>query len=647
MSWCEATLKTEPTITLAQYLRRHHVPKKTWRGRRCTECGKSWRRHGCRDYLWATDYLSRLSRIILFDRPDRPKSGRHRPSYTQPLREYADIADQHVAAQIAAATSSVWPVRKGRTTRATSTGRVQDSPASTTRSSRVPRPSRQPRQGPSPVTSPDEAAPVPEGAKVPTEVPAPVGGASVSVAHAAPRHTKPRHAVPMPVSAPMSSTAATGDCASGLTDATSAGDSVLSGQIPAAQDSAKAPVRSAAAIGSGLGAMPSSSGIPTGPGPDSARRVSLGGTEGPTSTSTREPAPEPVRRTEVSSGRAPVGGDSHHVAHPAVAHSGTLAARRGGGPAAQHLADNGADDCTWYLTGHGADHPQAPSTDRAAHPFADGAAHPFADCAAHYSGDSFVCRNVDSCARHIADNDAEPGTRYPTGHVADYSGAPSVDRVADRAADFFVHPAAEPAGDPYADRAGDPSLDRAARQTDDQDAHRAADIQPAEPLPCTNTAGTGLGQALVEALPTLAPLPCHNTAGPSLGQALAEALPTLAHRTTFGEARLGCTSSRDRTVTGAQQPAPSTSAPAHDRQPTHGMTAATRAPRTPTPRTPTPPRQQRSSPPRQLQGEPSRAHRSVTAGPAARAPHSSGATPHAPGATPHASGVPMPWRAAS
>ena len=99
MSWCEATPQTPSAIELAQFLRRRHVPVRTWRGKRCAHCGFAWRRHGCRQYLWATDYLSRLSRIVLFDRPSRPKCGRHRPSYTEKLRDYAAVAEEHITTQ--------------------------------------------------------------------------------------------------------------------------------------------------------------------------------------------------------------------------------------------------------------------------------------------------------------------------------------------------------------------------------------------------------------------------------------------------------------------------------------------------------------------------------------------------------------------
>ena len=99
MSWCEATPQTPATIELAQFLRRRHVPVRTWRGKRCADCGAAWRRHGCRQYLWATDYLSRLSRIVLADRPSRPKCGRHRPAYTEKLRDYAAVAEEHIAIQ--------------------------------------------------------------------------------------------------------------------------------------------------------------------------------------------------------------------------------------------------------------------------------------------------------------------------------------------------------------------------------------------------------------------------------------------------------------------------------------------------------------------------------------------------------------------
>ncbi|TWJ11958.1 hypothetical protein LX16_2701 [Stackebrandtia albiflava] len=91
MSWCSITSNQQTTrIARAERIRALHGPgKRTARRafrRHCTECGQHWHRtRGCAPYLWATDYLSSLSRVVYPRAPKRP-AGRHRPTYTRTLR---------------------------------------------------------------------------------------------------------------------------------------------------------------------------------------------------------------------------------------------------------------------------------------------------------------------------------------------------------------------------------------------------------------------------------------------------------------------------------------------------------------------------------------------------------------------------------
>lgn len=100
MSWCTKTATTDATINHAIKLRAIHTPRWTTTGKRCSDCGERWNRHGCRHYLWATDYLSHLSTIVLPDRPSRPKSGRHRESYTSRLIEATYDAHETIRGQL-------------------------------------------------------------------------------------------------------------------------------------------------------------------------------------------------------------------------------------------------------------------------------------------------------------------------------------------------------------------------------------------------------------------------------------------------------------------------------------------------------------------------------------------------------------------
>ena len=97
MSWCVLTVWTQASIDIAIGLRRQHMPRSSWRGKRCRECQSRWGRYGCCPYLWATDYLSSLSRILVPDRPERPKPGRHRSGYTTRLTKQ----QEKVRAQLA------------------------------------------------------------------------------------------------------------------------------------------------------------------------------------------------------------------------------------------------------------------------------------------------------------------------------------------------------------------------------------------------------------------------------------------------------------------------------------------------------------------------------------------------------------------
>ena len=96
MSWCVLTPATEISIDIAMHVRRHHTPRTRWSGKRCSRCRDRWGRYGCRPYLWATDYLSGLSKMLVPDRPERPKPGRHRPAYTQSLTAEAEVVRERV-----------------------------------------------------------------------------------------------------------------------------------------------------------------------------------------------------------------------------------------------------------------------------------------------------------------------------------------------------------------------------------------------------------------------------------------------------------------------------------------------------------------------------------------------------------------------
>ena len=213
MSWCEATPQTPATIELAQFLRRRHVPVRTWRGKRCADCGFAWRRHGCRQYLWATDYLSRLSRIVLADRPSRPKCGRHRPAYTEKLRDYAAVAEEHIAIQTRLRhqrrSTGRGPASPARIHQRHTTRRPAAASASVAARSGAPVPASRPAPRPAEVSTPHPGRrPLGlETARNATpEAPAPIPRpAEVSAPHAGRRPLGPeaaRNAKPEPVPTP-------------------------------------------------------------------------------------------------------------------------------------------------------------------------------------------------------------------------------------------------------------------------------------------------------------------------------------------------------------------------------------------------------------------------------------------------------------
>lgn len=83
-------LTTERAALIARAcgIRHVHEPaRRGWRRRRCTECGELWGRHGCPDFLWAIDYLTTASGLLVppITRPPSPNPGRHYASYTSKL----------------------------------------------------------------------------------------------------------------------------------------------------------------------------------------------------------------------------------------------------------------------------------------------------------------------------------------------------------------------------------------------------------------------------------------------------------------------------------------------------------------------------------------------------------------------------------
>ncbi|MFD0556610.1 hypothetical protein FB566_1852 [Stackebrandtia endophytica] len=85
MSWTSITTSHDAiTLTRAEHIRRTHTRIRRGLRKICGECGNRWGRYGCALHTWAVDILSRMSRIVVPDPPQRPKH-RHRRHYTQLL----------------------------------------------------------------------------------------------------------------------------------------------------------------------------------------------------------------------------------------------------------------------------------------------------------------------------------------------------------------------------------------------------------------------------------------------------------------------------------------------------------------------------------------------------------------------------------
>ncbi len=73
-------------IAWGKRIRKLHSPVRHRLRQICRHCRQVWGEHGCAKYLWATDFLSRFSLIVLPDRPDRPQR-RHSPGYIAKLKQ--------------------------------------------------------------------------------------------------------------------------------------------------------------------------------------------------------------------------------------------------------------------------------------------------------------------------------------------------------------------------------------------------------------------------------------------------------------------------------------------------------------------------------------------------------------------------------
>ncbi|MFD0556788.1 hypothetical protein FB566_2038 [Stackebrandtia endophytica] len=92
MSWTSITTSHDAiTLTRAQHIHRTHNPVRRGLRQVCTECGNRWGRYGCALHTWAVDLLSRMSRILVTNPPQRPKH-RHRPRYIRLLTQGAHQA---------------------------------------------------------------------------------------------------------------------------------------------------------------------------------------------------------------------------------------------------------------------------------------------------------------------------------------------------------------------------------------------------------------------------------------------------------------------------------------------------------------------------------------------------------------------------
>ena len=92
MSWTSITNSYDAiTLTRAEHIRRTHTRIRRGLRRICSTCRKRWGRYGCALNTWATDLLSRMSRIVIPNPPTRPRH-RHTRRYTRLLAVGANQA---------------------------------------------------------------------------------------------------------------------------------------------------------------------------------------------------------------------------------------------------------------------------------------------------------------------------------------------------------------------------------------------------------------------------------------------------------------------------------------------------------------------------------------------------------------------------
>jgi len=95
MSWTSLDPTEIIETQRAEMFRTLHVVTRRWFRKVCDHCGNRWGRHGCAMYLWATDLLSSKSRIVVRDRPNRPRR-RHTADYVAALeRAKAELNRRH------------------------------------------------------------------------------------------------------------------------------------------------------------------------------------------------------------------------------------------------------------------------------------------------------------------------------------------------------------------------------------------------------------------------------------------------------------------------------------------------------------------------------------------------------------------------
>lgn len=90
MSKTSLTHQDVDYIRWANRIRRTHRPVRRRLRRVCADCGRPWGHHGCPKHLWAVDFLSQFSVILVPGRPDRPRR-RHGRAYVAALREATDL----------------------------------------------------------------------------------------------------------------------------------------------------------------------------------------------------------------------------------------------------------------------------------------------------------------------------------------------------------------------------------------------------------------------------------------------------------------------------------------------------------------------------------------------------------------------------